>query len=158
MTSDGGGGGGGERATEREVGGSSRGGSAGEAGRALAPQLIVYGTLLQTRKPYLLNCVSVAALPALLLAALRVDTSADCRRLVVDDWLLVTVDSSERSISVATYHTTQECQPVRGGNGAIFLSHLPAHPAQLREHEAEGRCMRPPRTMSSSIRLRVDFS
>ena len=95
---DGGGDGDGERATEREVGGSSRGGSAGAAGRAVGPQLLVYATLLQTRKPYLLNCVSVAALPALLLAAMRVDTSADCRRLVVDSWLLVTIDSSERAV------------------------------------------------------------
>ncbi|XP_072884731.1 LOW QUALITY PROTEIN: probable ATP-dependent RNA helicase DHX34 [Hemitrygon akajei] len=50
-------------------------------------QLLAFVSLLETNKPYLLNCVRGPALQYLLLLARSLDTSADCGRLVVDGWL-----------------------------------------------------------------------
>ncbi|NXV23839.1 DHX34 helicase, partial [Cepphus grylle] len=67
-------------------------------------QLLAFVSLLETNKPYLVNCVRVPALQALLLFARSLDTSADCARLVADGWLEVTVpdaDSALRLLSAA---------------------------------------------------------
>ncbi|XP_062891537.1 probable ATP-dependent RNA helicase DHX34 [Mobula hypostoma] len=50
-------------------------------------QLLAFVSLLETNKPYLVNCVRAPALQYLLLLARSLDTSADCGRLVVDGWL-----------------------------------------------------------------------
>ncbi|XP_051900606.1 probable ATP-dependent RNA helicase DHX34 [Pristis pectinata] len=50
-------------------------------------QVLAFVSLLETNKPYLLNCVRVPALQYLLLSARSLDTSADCGRVVVDGWL-----------------------------------------------------------------------
>uniref|UniRef100_A0A8B9ZA43 DHX34-like C2H2-type zinc finger domain-containing protein n=1 Tax=Buteo japonicus TaxID=224669 RepID=A0A8B9ZA43_9AVES len=67
-------------------------------------QLLAFVSLLETNKPYLVNCVRVPALQALLLFSHSLDTSADCARLVVDGWLEITVpnaDSALRLLSTA---------------------------------------------------------
>ncbi|KAF1614038.1 UNVERIFIED_CONTAM: putative ATP-dependent RNA helicase DHX34, partial [Eudyptes pachyrhynchus] len=80
-------------------------------------QLLAFVSLLETNKPYLVNCVRVPALqasarlfapllflPALLLFSRSLDTSADCARLVADGWLEITVpdaDSALRLLSTA---------------------------------------------------------
>ncbi|KAF1560821.1 putative ATP-dependent RNA helicase DHX34, partial [Eudyptes schlegeli] len=80
-------------------------------------QLLAFVSLLETNKPYLVNCVRVPALqasarlfapllflPALLLFSRSLDTSADCARLVADGWLEITVpdaDSALRLLSAA---------------------------------------------------------
>ncbi|XP_075346078.1 putative ATP-dependent RNA helicase DHX34 [Mycteria americana] len=67
-------------------------------------QLLAFVSLLETNKPYLVNCVRVPALQALLLFSRSLDTSADCARLVADGWLEITVpdaDSALRLLSTA---------------------------------------------------------
>ncbi|NXJ87158.1 DHX34 helicase, partial [Trogon melanurus] len=61
-------------------------------------QLLAFVSLLETNKPYLVNCVRVPALQALLLFSRSLDTSADCARLVADGWLEVTVPDAEASL------------------------------------------------------------
>ncbi|NWW46393.1 DHX34 helicase, partial [Pedionomus torquatus] len=67
-------------------------------------QLLAFVSLLETNKPYLVNCVHMPALQALLLFSRSLDTSGDCARLVADGWLEVTVpdaDSALRLLSTA---------------------------------------------------------
>ncbi|XP_069738338.1 probable ATP-dependent RNA helicase DHX34 [Phaenicophaeus curvirostris] len=67
-------------------------------------QLLAFVSLLETNKPYLVNCVRIPALQALLLFSRSLDTSADCTRLVADGWLELTVpdpDSALRLLSEA---------------------------------------------------------
>ncbi|NXJ72212.1 DHX34 helicase, partial [Rostratula benghalensis] len=67
-------------------------------------QLLAFVSLLETNKPYLVNCVRVPALQALLLFSRSLDTSGDCARLVADGWLEVTIpdaDSALRLLSTA---------------------------------------------------------
>ncbi|XP_068273657.1 probable ATP-dependent RNA helicase DHX34 isoform X1 [Nyctibius grandis] len=67
-------------------------------------QLLAFVSLLETNKPYLVNCVRVPALQTLLLFSRSLDTSADCARLVADGWLEITVpdaDSALRLLSAA---------------------------------------------------------
>ncbi|XP_074021274.1 probable ATP-dependent RNA helicase DHX34 [Numenius arquata] len=67
-------------------------------------QLLAFVSLLETNKPYLVNCVRVPALQALLLFSRSLDTSGDCTRLVADGWLEVTIpdaDSALRLLSMA---------------------------------------------------------
>ncbi|NXL68964.1 DHX34 helicase, partial [Chordeiles acutipennis] len=67
-------------------------------------QLLAFVSLLETNKPYLVNCVRVPALQTLLLFSHSLDTSADCARLVADGWLELTIpdaDSALRLLSTA---------------------------------------------------------
>ncbi|NXF55985.1 DHX34 helicase, partial [Oceanites oceanicus] len=67
-------------------------------------QLLAFVSLLETNKPYLVNCVRVPALQALLLFSRSLDSSADCARLVADGWLEITIpdaDSALRLLSMA---------------------------------------------------------
>uniref|UniRef100_A0A8D0KUJ1 DHX34-like C2H2-type zinc finger domain-containing protein n=1 Tax=Strix occidentalis caurina TaxID=311401 RepID=A0A8D0KUJ1_STROC len=61
-------------------------------------QLLAFVSLLETNKPYLVNCVRVPALQALLLFSRSLDTSADCARLVADGWLEVTVPDADLAL------------------------------------------------------------
>lgn len=75
-----------------------------EEGLSRHHQLLAFVSLLETNKPYLVNCVRVPALQALLLLSRSLDTSADCARLVADGWLEVTIpdgDSAVRLLSTA---------------------------------------------------------
>ncbi|NXG39102.1 DHX34 helicase, partial [Dromaius novaehollandiae] len=61
-------------------------------------QLLAFVSLLETNKPYLVNCVRVPALQALLLFSRSLDTSADCARLVADGWLELTIPDTEAAL------------------------------------------------------------
>ncbi|XP_067170576.1 probable ATP-dependent RNA helicase DHX34 isoform X1 [Apteryx mantelli] len=61
-------------------------------------QLLAFVSLLETNKPYLVNCVRVPALQALLLFSRSLDTSADCARLVADGWLELTIPDAEAAL------------------------------------------------------------
>ena len=50
-------------------------------------QLLVYLSLLETNKPYVMNCLRMPALQTLLLFSREVDASATFGRVVFDSWL-----------------------------------------------------------------------
>ncbi|NXW61524.1 DHX34 helicase, partial [Eurystomus gularis] len=85
--------------------GPERGGTKDPAeGLSHHHQLLAFVSLLETNKPYLVNCVRVPALPVLLLFSRSLDTSADCARLVADGWLDIVIpdaDSALRLLSMA---------------------------------------------------------
>ncbi|XP_053908950.1 probable ATP-dependent RNA helicase DHX34 [Cuculus canorus] len=69
-------------------------------------QLLAFVSLLETNKPYLVNCLRVPALQALLLFSRSLDTNVDCSRLVADGWLELTIpdpDSALRLLSEALH-------------------------------------------------------
>ncbi|NXP03972.1 DHX34 helicase, partial [Thinocorus orbignyianus] len=61
-------------------------------------QLLAFVSLLETNKPYLVNCLRVPALQALLLFSRSLDTNGDCSRLVADGWLEVTFPDPNSSL------------------------------------------------------------
>ncbi|NXT80871.1 DHX34 helicase, partial [Zapornia atra] len=61
-------------------------------------QLLAFVSLLETNKPYLVNCIRMPALQALLLFSRSLDTSADCARLVADGWLELTVPDTSSAL------------------------------------------------------------
>lgn len=58
-------------------------------------ELMSYVSLLETRKPYIMDVMRVPALQTLLLFGRTVDSNADCTRLVVDDWLELGIPDAE---------------------------------------------------------------
>ncbi|XP_036318535.1 probable ATP-dependent RNA helicase DHX34 [Rhagoletis pomonella] len=50
-------------------------------------QVLCYQNLLETAKPYLMNCIRMPAAQALLLFSYSVDTNASVTRIVCDSWL-----------------------------------------------------------------------
>ncbi|XP_021238564.1 probable ATP-dependent RNA helicase DHX34 [Numida meleagris] len=65
---------------------TERGGN-NEDGMSSHHQLLAFVSLLETTKPYLVNCIRVPALQTLLLFSRSLDTNADCTLLVADQWL-----------------------------------------------------------------------
>ncbi|XP_075771209.1 putative ATP-dependent RNA helicase DHX34 isoform X2 [Pelodiscus sinensis] len=63
-------------------------------------QLLAFVSLLETNKPYLVNCLRAPALQALLLCARALDTSGDCTRLVADSWLELRVPDGEAALGL----------------------------------------------------------
>uniref|UniRef100_A0A2K6THJ7 DExH-box helicase 34 n=1 Tax=Saimiri boliviensis boliviensis TaxID=39432 RepID=A0A2K6THJ7_SAIBB len=61
-------------------------------------QLLSFVSLLETNKPYLVNCVRIPALQSLLLFSRSLDTNGDCTRLVADGWLELQLADSESAI------------------------------------------------------------
>uniref|UniRef100_A0A8C3WLY8 Probable ATP-dependent RNA helicase DHX34 n=1 Tax=Catagonus wagneri TaxID=51154 RepID=A0A8C3WLY8_9CETA len=61
-------------------------------------QLLTFVSLLETNKPYLVNCVRIPALQSLLLFSQSLDTNGDCSRLVADGWLELRVADSESAV------------------------------------------------------------
>ncbi|XP_034974407.1 probable ATP-dependent RNA helicase DHX34 isoform X2 [Zootoca vivipara] len=61
-------------------------------------QILAFVSLLETNKPYLVNCLRLPALQSLLLLARSVDTNGDCTRLVADSWLELRVPSPEAAL------------------------------------------------------------
>ncbi len=59
-------------------------------------QLLVYLSLLETNKPYVMNAMRMPALQTLLLFSHAVDTNAGLSRLVFDSWLEVRFPDPER--------------------------------------------------------------
>uniref|UniRef100_A0A8B9GA92 DExH-box helicase 34 n=1 Tax=Amazona collaria TaxID=241587 RepID=A0A8B9GA92_9PSIT len=74
------------------------GGRDPEEGLSHRHQLLAFVSLLETNKPYLVNCLRVPALQALLLFSQSLDTSADCGRLVADSWLEVTIPDADAAV------------------------------------------------------------
>ncbi|XP_075463161.1 putative ATP-dependent RNA helicase DHX34 isoform X3 [Ascaphus truei] len=64
-------------------------------GQSSRHQILGFVSLLETNKPYLLNCVRLPALQGLLLLARSLDTSADCCRIVCNGWIEITVEDPE---------------------------------------------------------------
>ncbi|XP_044527046.1 probable ATP-dependent RNA helicase DHX34 [Gracilinanus agilis] len=60
-------------------------------------QLLAFVSLLETNKPYLVSCVRLPALQAVLLFSRSLDTNGDCSRLVADGWLELRLESGERA-------------------------------------------------------------
>ncbi|KAH8238249.1 hypothetical protein KR032_001517 [Drosophila birchii] len=50
-------------------------------------QLLCYQSLLETAKPYLMNCIRLPAAQTLLLFSFSIDTNAGLTQIVCDDWL-----------------------------------------------------------------------
>ncbi|KAM8793986.1 putative ATP-dependent RNA helicase DHX34 [Eudromia elegans] len=69
-----------------------------KAGLSCHHQLVAFVSLLETTKPYLVNCLRVPALQALLLFARALDTSADCARVVADGWLELAVPDAASAL------------------------------------------------------------
>nr|XP_033810387.1 probable ATP-dependent RNA helicase DHX34 isoform X1 [Geotrypetes seraphini] len=63
-------------------------------------QLLAFVSLLETNKPYLVNCVRIPALQALLMLSRSLDTNADCSRIVVDGWIEIHVVESETALKL----------------------------------------------------------
>uniref|UniRef100_F6S0L4 Probable ATP-dependent RNA helicase DHX34 n=2 Tax=Callithrix jacchus TaxID=9483 RepID=F6S0L4_CALJA len=61
-------------------------------------QLLSFVSLLETNKPYLVNCVRIPALQSLLLFSRSLDTNGDCTRLVADGWLELQLADSESAV------------------------------------------------------------
>ncbi|KAM4825225.1 putative ATP-dependent RNA helicase DHX34 isoform 2-T4 [Thomomys bottae] len=61
-------------------------------------QLLAFVSLLETNKPYLVNCVRIPALQSLLLLSRSLDTNGDCSRLVADGWLELRLADSESAV------------------------------------------------------------
>uniref|UniRef100_A0A0G4FZL2 RNA helicase n=1 Tax=Chromera velia CCMP2878 TaxID=1169474 RepID=A0A0G4FZL2_9ALVE len=59
------------------------------------PEALVFASLLQTQKPFLLQTCRVPLLPVLLLAAARVDTNGDLSMMIFDEWVQVVVPPKE---------------------------------------------------------------
>ena len=53
-------------------------------------QLIAFTQLLETNKPYVVNCLKIPAVQTLLLCSTAIDTSVDFSKLLFDSWLEVT--------------------------------------------------------------------
>ncbi|XP_074651789.1 putative ATP-dependent RNA helicase DHX34 [Tubulanus polymorphus] len=66
-------------------------------------ELLVYVSLLETNKPYLINTMRVPALQTLLLFSASIDTNADMTRILCDGWLeLKFKDSDEAQFLVSS--------------------------------------------------------
>ncbi|XP_006898695.1 PREDICTED: probable ATP-dependent RNA helicase DHX34 [Elephantulus edwardii] len=63
-------------------------------------QLLPFVSLLETNKPYLVNCVRVPALQSLLLFSRSLDTNGDCSRLVADGWLELQLTATESAVQL----------------------------------------------------------
>ncbi|XP_055333449.1 probable ATP-dependent RNA helicase DHX34 [Paramacrobiotus metropolitanus] len=63
-------------------------------------QLLFYVSLLETNKPYLMNCMRVPALHTMLLFASSIDSNGDCSRLVFDGWIEMHVHNIEDAQSL----------------------------------------------------------
>lgn len=58
-------------------------------------EILAYIDLLETTKPFLVNCIRVPSLQTSFLFARSLDTNADCRRILVDGWLEVVFPDSD---------------------------------------------------------------
>ncbi|KAM4642667.1 putative ATP-dependent RNA helicase DHX34 [Discoglossus pictus] len=67
-------------------------------GQSSKHQIVGFVSLLETNKPYLVNCVRLSALQGLLLLARSLDTSADCSRIVVDGWMEINLEDPEAAL------------------------------------------------------------
>ncbi|OCT67971.1 probable ATP-dependent RNA helicase DHX34 isoform X2 [Xenopus laevis] len=80
----------------------SAGNDSENKGQSSRHQIVAFVSLLETNKPYLVNCVRLLALQGFLLLARSIDTSADCCRLVCDNWMEMNVDNPESALCLIT--------------------------------------------------------
>ncbi|KAE8585553.1 hypothetical protein XENTR_v10021352 [Xenopus tropicalis] len=80
----------------------SAGNESGNKGQSSRHQIVAFVSLLETNKPYLVNCVRLSALQGFLLLARCIDTSADCCRIVCDKWMEMNVDNPESALCLIT--------------------------------------------------------
>ncbi|XP_072344012.1 probable ATP-dependent RNA helicase DHX34 [Scyliorhinus torazame] len=66
-----------------------------DGGQSCQHRLLAFVSLLETNKPYLLNCVREPALQSLLLVARSLDSNSDCSRVAIDGWLEVRLVNPE---------------------------------------------------------------
>ncbi|XP_066495045.1 probable ATP-dependent RNA helicase DHX34 [Tiliqua scincoides] len=71
-------------------------------GLSSSHQILAFVSLLETSKPYLVGCLRLPALQALLLLARSLDTNADCTRLVADSWLDLRLPAAEEALQMLT--------------------------------------------------------
>ncbi|XP_047128394.1 probable ATP-dependent RNA helicase DHX34 isoform X1 [Hydra vulgaris] len=57
-------------------------------------ELLLYVSLLETNKPYIVNTARVPALQTLLLLSSSIDTNSDCSTLVFDNWLEMSFETN----------------------------------------------------------------
>ncbi|KAG8448719.1 hypothetical protein GDO86_015696 [Hymenochirus boettgeri] len=82
-------------------------------------QIVGFVSLLETNKPYLVNCVRLPALQGFLLLARTVDTSADCCRIVCDKWMEMNIKDPESALSMIS-----EAVQLRGAMEKLLKSRL----------------------------------
>lgn len=88
-------------------------------GRSRKHQIVGFVSLLETNKPYLVNCVRLPALQGLLLLARSLDTNADCCRIVCDGWIEINVEDPEGAL-----HLLSEAVRVRLAWEKVLRSRL----------------------------------
>lgn len=83
-------------------------------GNSSLHQLIFYGLLLETTKPYVVNSLRVPALHTSLMCCRSIDTNRDCSKIVCDGWIeFVTQNSAMAQMllfeAVSLRQTLSEC-------------------------------------------------
>ncbi|XP_036860895.2 probable ATP-dependent RNA helicase DHX34 [Manis javanica] len=104
-------------------------------------QLLTFVSLLETNKPYLVNCVRVPALQSLLLFSRSLDTNGDCSRLVADGWLELQLADSESAVRLlaaslrlrAHWESTLDQQLAHQARRQLGEEEEEAAPVSLRE-------------------------
>ncbi|PIO27504.1 hypothetical protein AB205_0039030, partial [Aquarana catesbeiana] len=82
-------------------------------------QIVGFVSLLETNKPYLVNCVRLPALQGLLLLSRSLDTNTDCCRIVSDGWIEVNMEDPEDAL-----HLISEAVKVRLAWEKVLRSRL----------------------------------
>ncbi|CAH2313941.1 probable ATP-dependent RNA helicase DHX34 [Pelobates cultripes] len=67
-------------------------------GQSTKHQIVGFVSLLETNKPYLVNCMRLPALQGFLLLSRSLDTSADCCRIVCDGWMEINMVDPEAAL------------------------------------------------------------
>jgi hypothetical protein len=88
--------------------------------------VLFFGTLLETQRPFLTNVSSASALHVLSVVARRIDVNADATRWIVDGWLLLAVtDARAAAAALRLAHR------VRLLVRAVLAARLPPSPGGL---------------------------
>ncbi|XP_042296902.1 probable ATP-dependent RNA helicase DHX34 [Sceloporus undulatus] len=107
---------------------------AAKEGLSSRHQILAFVSLLETNKPYLVNCLRLPALQALLLLARSLDTNADCTRIVADSWLELQVPVAE-----AALRQLSAALRLRASWEKVLDRQLESRAARGREEEVEER-------------------
>ncbi|XP_075692158.1 putative ATP-dependent RNA helicase DHX34 isoform X2 [Rhinoderma darwinii] len=119
-------------------------------GRSRKHQIVGFVSLLETNKPYLVNCVRLPALQGLLLLARSLDTNADCCRIVCDGWIELNAEDPEGAL-----HLISEAVRVRLAWEKVLRSRLENKSSRRDPDEDDSRRRR--REIDDLGRRLVDF-
>ncbi|XP_073497531.1 probable ATP-dependent RNA helicase DHX34 [Phyllobates terribilis] len=119
-------------------------------GRSSKHQIVGFVSLLETNKPYLVNCVRLPALQGLLLLARSLDTNADCCQVVCDSWIEVNLEDPEGAL-----HLISEAVRVRQAWEKVLRSRLEKTSSRRDTEEDDSRRRR--REIDDLGRRLVDF-